>query len=81
VGQTYSNVSSQITTRYRPGGDETIFPRDDTSSTVAYRFAADQAVVDPKIASIYVRPRTGPQSAHLWWPALTKLQAAGVPIA
>ena len=30
---------------------------------------------------IYVRPRTGPQSAHLWWPAVDKLQAASVPIA
>jgi len=28
---------------------------------------------------IYVRPRTGPQSAHLWWPAVAKLQAARVP--
>ena len=28
---------------------------------------------------IYVHPRTGPQSAHLWWPAVAKLQAAGVP--
>ena len=23
-----------------------------------------------KSRRIYVRPRTGPQSAHLWWPAL-----------
>ena len=30
---------------------------------------------------IYVRPRTGPLSAHLWWPAVAKLQAASVPIA
>jgi len=30
---------------------------------------------------IYVRPWTGPQSAHLWWPAVAKLQAASVPIA
>jgi len=29
---------------------------------------------------IYVRPRTGPQSAHLWWPAVAKLQAACVPL-
>jgi len=29
---------------------------------------------------IYVRPRTGPQSAHLWEPsAVAKLQAASVP--
>ena len=28
----------------------------------------------------YVRPRTGPQSAHLWWPAGAQLQAASVPI-
>ena len=30
---------------------------------------------------IYVRPRTAPQPAHLWWPAMAKLQAASVPIA
>ena len=34
-----------------------------------------------KSRRIYVRPRTGPQSAHLWWPAVAKLQATGVPIA
>jgi len=25
---------------------------------------------------IYIRPQTGPQSAHLWWLAVAKLQAA-----
>ena len=31
-----------------------------------------------KSRRIYVRPtRTGPQSAHLWWPAVAKLQPAG----
>jgi len=25
-----------------------------------------------------VPPRTGPQSAYLWWPAMAKLQAASV---
>jgi len=34
-----------------------------------------------KSRRIYVRPRTSPQSAHLWWPAAAKLQAASVPIA
>jgi len=29
-----------------------------------------------KSLRIYVRPRTGPQSAHLWWPAVAKLQRA-----
>ena len=79
----------------------------DGSSTVVYRFAANQAIstytyintvrvvdeiiicnkdlrqsIDPKIAAdLYVRPRTGPQSAHLWWPAVAKLQAASVPTA
>ena len=52
-------------TRYRPGGGETICPR---------RWQFDSR-------RIYVRPRTGPQSAHLWWPAVAKLQAASVPIA
>jgi len=56
-------------------------PIDDGSSTVAYRFAANQAIIDPKSRQIHVRPRTGPQSAHLWWPAVAKLQAASVHIA
>jgi len=30
---------------------------------------------------IYVRPRTGPQSTQLCWPAVAKLQAASVPTA
>jgi len=34
-----------------------------------------------KSLRIYVRPRTGPQSAHLWWPAVAKLQTASVLIA
>jgi len=42
----------------------------DGSSTVAYRFAANQAICVspwiPKSRRIYVRPQTGPQSAHLW---------------
>jgi len=36
---------------------------------------------DMPIRRIYVRPLTGPQSAHLWWSAVAKLQAANVPIA
>jgi len=34
-----------------------------------------------KSRRIYVHPRTGPQSAHLWWPVVAKLQAASVPVA
>ena len=34
-----------------------------------------------KSRRIYVRPLTDPQSAHPWWPAVAKLQEAGVPIA
>jgi len=34
-----------------------------------------------KSRRIYVRLRTGPQSTHLWWPAVAKLQAASAPIA
>ena len=34
-----------------------------------------------KSRRIYVRPQTGPQSAHLWWPAVAKLQATSVPVA
>ena len=36
--------------------------------------------MDPKIAAD-LRPRTGQQSTHLWWPAVAKLQAASMPIA
>ena len=61
----------KVKTRYRPGGGEMIcMPPADGSSAVA-KIAAD--------LPIYVRPRTDPQSAHLWWPAAAKLQAASVP--
>jgi len=52
---------------------------------VAYRFAANQTIcVSPwiqKSRRIHFRPRTGPQSAYIWWPAVAKLQAASAPIA
>ena len=48
-----------------PGGGETICPPP----------PADGSSIQ-KSRRIYVRPRTGPQSAHLWWPAVAKLQAA-----
>jgi len=48
---------------------------------VARRYApADDSAIQ-KSRRIYFRPRTGPQSAHLLWPAVAKLQAASVPIA
>ena len=53
-------------TRYRPWSGETICPADGSSIKKSRR--------------IYVRPRTGPQSAHLWWPAVAKLQPASVPM-
>jgi len=53
-----------------PGGGETICP----SPPMAVRRWQ-------KSRRIYVRPRTGPQSAHLWWTEVAKLQAASVPIA
>jgi len=53
------------------GGRRADMPLPDSSSAVAYRVAADQSIcVSPLIQKsrrIYVRPRTGPQSAHLWW--------------
>ena len=45
-------------------------PRADGSSTVAQI-----------AAGLYVRPRTGPQSAPVWWPAVAEPQAASVPTA
>jgi len=62
--------------RHRPGGGETICPRRRQFDGGMYRFAANQ-----KSRRIYVRPRTGPQSARFWWPAVAKLQAASVHIA
>ena len=53
----------------RPEGGETICP----PPTTVRRWQ--------KSRRIYVCPRTGPQSAHLWWLAVAKLQAASVPIA
>ena len=41
---------------------------------------ADGSSTWQKLRRIYVRPRTGPQSPHLWWPAVAKLQAASMPI-
>jgi len=65
-----STVGRTSETRYRPGGGgETIC-------------LPPMAVLRwQKSRRIYVRPRTGLQSAHLWRPAVAKLQAAGVPIA
>ena len=59
-------------------------PAADGSSTLAHRFAVNQAISTYttrtlKSRRIYVRLRTGPQSAHLWWPAVAKLQAASAP--
>jgi len=41
---------------------------------------ADGSTVMAKIAADLRHPWTGPQSAHLWWPAVDKLQAASMPI-
>jgi len=38
-------------TRYRPRGRRDDMPPADGSSTVAYRFAAKQAIMDPKMAA------------------------------
>ena len=37
--------------------------------------------MDPKIAADLRPSADGTQSAHLWWPAVAKLQAASVPVA
>ena len=63
------NTAVSTSYRYRPWGGETICrlppPR-------RWQFNSRR---------IYVRQRTCPQSAHLWWPAVAKLQAVSVPIA
>jgi len=51
-----------LTSPYRPGGGETICPADG-SSTVAYRFAANQAIMDPKI-SADLRPSADGSAVH-----------------
>jgi len=63
-----------------PGAARRYAPADG-SSTVAYRFPAIRPSWIQKSRRIYVHPRTGPQSTHLWWPAVAKLQAASVPMA
>jgi len=57
------DTSMPIITTYRPGA-----ARDDMHRR---RWQFDSR-------RIYVRLRTGPQSAHLWWPAVAKLQAASL---
>jgi len=50
---------------------------------VARRYAPHRWQFDggKKSRRIYVRPRKGLQSAHLWWQVVAKVQAASVPIA
>ena len=77
VNAYYNNVSPRGARRYAP-------PAADGSSTLSHRFAVNQAISTYttrtlKSRRIYVRLRTGPQSAHLWWPAVAKLQAARAP--
>jgi len=72
----YGVLCVAVTNKVSPRGRRDDMPPADGSSTMAYRFAANQ-----KSRRIYVRPRSGPQSEHLWWPAVAKLQAASVPIA
>jgi len=61
-------VVQQIHNKVSPRGRRDDMPPADGSSV-------------QKSRRIYVRLRTGPQSAHLCWPAVAKLQAASVPIA
>jgi len=51
------NVDSADATRYRPG------------AVRRYAAPADGSSIQ-KSRRIYVRLRTGPQSAHLWWSGL-----------
>ena len=44
-----------------------LLTREVISPAAARRYAARRRQFDSR--RIYVRPRTGPQSAHLWWPA------------
>jgi len=54
----------------------------DIAPGAARRYAPVDGSSIQKSRRIYVRPRTvGPQSAHLWWSAVAKLQAVIVPIA
>ena len=56
-----------------------VFKKQIIASGATRRYAPRRWQFDSR--RIYVRPRTGPQSAHLWWQAVAKLQAASVPIA
>ena len=66
--RTQARTTTACNAAYRPAG-------------AARRYAHRRRQFDPQIAPD-LRPsaRTGPQSAHLRWPAVAKLQAASVPI-
>ena len=73
-----------VIARYRPPGGGA--GRDDMPPPMAVRrWRIVSTPLRPsciqKSRRIYIRSRTGLQSAHLWWPAVAKLQAASVPIA
>jgi len=82
----HSNADEGTHTLNLPHGTEN-FPRESKENKISPR-GRREAMPPPmavrrwqKLRRIYVRPRTVPQSAHLWWPAVAKLQAASVPIA
>jgi len=69
-------------TRYRPRHNTMSPRRWQFDGGISFRLQLGRLCqsMDPKIAAD-LRPRTGQQSAHLWWPAVAKLQAASMPIA
>ena len=69
IGAVFNDVYRFNKTTYRPGGGETICP-----PPMAVRRWQ-------KSRRIYVRLRTGPQSTHLWWLVVAKLQEASVRVA
>ena len=70
-GWEIKELTTANSTRYRPGGGETICP----PPMAVRRWHIVSPSIRPsasvrgskKSPRIYVRPRTGPQSAHLWW--------------
>jgi len=75
LNQTTSTFTYANVTRCHPGAHELI-----CSQPVAVRWWHIVSPPIKKSQQIYVHPRTGPHSAHLWWPAVAKLQAASCAI-
>jgi len=76
VARASANFASQSQRIKKP--DQLVSTQQVIAPGTARRYALPRRRWQFDSRRIYVRPRTGPQSAHHSWPALVKLQAASV---